>query len=121
MENIYVVISLTWDYERVMVQLSVPGYVRYLIHSFQQENPKREQDSPYPCNPSQDGNNNRIIIDKHPHEALDTSNQKLLQKIVVKFLYHERAIESTMSMSLNSLVAVQTKTTMEKKKRSPIP
>ena len=54
--------------------------------------------------------------DKHTSEALDVSNQKPLQKIVGKFLYCDRSIESTVLIGLNSLAVVQTKPTVEKEK-----
>ena len=51
-----------------------------------------------------------MLSEKTPAEELDENNQKILQKIVGKFLYYARAIDPTMLMELNSLVEVQTKT-----------
>ena len=33
-------IALKWDYEKGTLQLSMPGYVRVPLHSFQHEKPK---------------------------------------------------------------------------------
>ena len=38
--EIYVGISLTWDYDKCTVQLAMPGYVRAELHSFQHEKTK---------------------------------------------------------------------------------
>ena len=48
---------------------------------------------------------------------MDENNQKRLQKIVVNFLYFARAIDPTMLVALKSLVAVQTKPTIETAKQ----
>ena len=49
-----------------------------------------------------------MISEKAPSEELDEHNHKILQKIVGKFVYYTRAIDSTILMALNSLAAVQT-------------
>ena len=44
--------------------------------------------------------NNEILSEKEPDEESDENNQKQLQKIVGKFLYYSRAIDTTMLMAL---------------------
>ena len=95
----------------------MPGYVRAVLHSFQHKKPKRPKYSPYSCTQPIYGNNNQMLSEKAPAEELDEKNQKILQKIVSKFLYYARAIDSTMLMSLNSLAAVQTKPKIETTKQ----
>ena len=46
--KLYIGIALKWDYEKVTVQLTMPGYVCVALHHFQQGKPKQPQDSPYP-------------------------------------------------------------------------
>ena len=48
---------------------------------------------------------------------MDEYNQKIIYEIVGKILYYARAIDPTMVMALNSLVAVQTKPTIENAKQ----
>ena len=36
--KLYIEIALKWDYKKVTVQISMPGYVRAALHSFQQKN-----------------------------------------------------------------------------------
>ena len=38
--KLYIGIALKWDHEKVRVQLSMTGYVRAALHSFQDKNPK---------------------------------------------------------------------------------
>ena len=58
-----------------------------------------------------------MLSEKSPAEKLDEYNQKMIQKIVGKFLYYARAIDPTMLMDLNSLAAVQTNPTIETAKQ----
>ena len=48
---------------------------------------------------------------------MDENNQKILQKIVVKFLYYARAMDHTILMALNSLAEIQTKPKIETPKQ----
>ena len=50
-----------------------------------------------------------MLSEKAPAEELDENNQKILQKVVQKFIYYARAIDPTMLMVLNSLAKVTDK------------
>ena len=54
-----------------------------------------------------------MLSEKAQAENLDDNNQKRLQKILGNFLYYARTIDHTILVALNSLVAVQTKQTIE--------
>ena len=109
-------ISLEWDYEKGMVQIPIPGYVRAALHSFQHKKHKRPQDSPYPWTQPIYGKNNQILSEKEPAEELDENNQKRLQKIVGKFLYYARSIDPTKLMSLNLLTEIHKNPTIDTSK-----
>ena len=93
------------------------GYVRTALHAFQHEKPKQLQDSTYPWTQPLYGKNNHVLSVKAPAEELYEYNQKILQKIVGKFLNYARAIDPTMLMPLNSLAAVQTNPKIETTKQ----
>ena len=78
----------------------MPSYVRATLHTFQNEKPKRPQNSPYPWTQPNYENNNQILPGKVPAELLDEYNKKRLQKIVGKCLYYVRAIDNTTLMAL---------------------
>ena len=105
--KIYVRISLTYDYDKGMIQLAMPGYVRALLCYFQREKTKRGQDSPYTWTSTQYDNDNHILNYKHPADELYVINQKRLHIYFRKFLYYALAIYSNMLMELNSLAEVQ--------------
>ena len=39
--KLYIEIALKWDYKKVTVQISMPGYVHAELHSFQHKNKKK--------------------------------------------------------------------------------
>ena len=69
--------------------------------------------SPYPYNWPSYGNNNKMISDKESSEELDKNIQKRLQKVVEKFLYYATSIHPTILMTLNSLVTLHKKSTID--------
>ena len=95
----------------------MPGYVHAALHSFQHEKPKIPQDSPYPWTQPKYGEKNKMLFEKAPAGKLDDNNQKILQNIVGSFLYYDRAVDPTILMALKSLLAVQTKPTIESTKK----
>ena len=86
----------------------------------QHEAPKWLQDSPYPRTQPVYGKNNQMLSEKAPAEELDENNQKILEKIVGKFLYYARDIGPKIFTALNSPAAVQTKPTIETAKNKSL-
>ena len=95
----------------------MPGYLRSELHSFQHKKTNRSKDSPYPWTQSIYGKNNQMLNEKKTAEELDKKNQEWLQKIVGKFLYYARVVDPTNLVALNSLAAVQKKSTIETAKQ----
>ena len=65
--KLYIGIALKWEYEKGLVKLSMPWYVRAELHSFQQETPKY-QDSPYNWTKPIIEKNNQMLSEKVPNE-----------------------------------------------------
>ena len=115
--KLHIGIALKWGYEKVTVQISMPGYVRTALHSFQRKKTKRPQDSPYSWTQPIYEKNNQMIPEKAPAKKMDDNNQKILQKIVGNFIYYTRAVDPTIIMALNSLAEVQNTLTIETAKQ----
>ena len=54
----YIGVALKCYYEKVKVELSMPGYVRAALRALQHDKAKRLKDSPYPWTKPVSGNNN---------------------------------------------------------------
>ena len=103
---IIVVIVIVWG-----------GGVEGAVLPQQTKKQKQPQDSLYPWTQHVYGNNNNMQSEKAPARSLDENIHKILQKIVEKFLYYARAIDSKILMALNSLVAVMINPTLETAKQ----
>ena len=58
--KLYIGIALKWDHKKGTSQLSMIGYVRTALHSFQHDKPKLPQDSPHPWTQPLYGENNQM-------------------------------------------------------------
>ena len=74
--KLYTGILIHQEYEKLTVQLSIPGYVCVSLHSFQHEKQKIPQDSPYPCTQPIYGKNKQMLPEKELAEELDENDKK---------------------------------------------
>jgi hypothetical protein len=104
-------ITLTWDYEKRTVDLSMPGYVEKALSEFQTEVTTRSEHQPYRSKDIQYGAKSQMTdpIDTSP--ALDKTGVLWLQRITGTFLYYARAVDPTMLVALSALASEQTKGT----------
>jgi hypothetical protein len=109
--ELYIGITLKWDYANERVFLSMPGYVKAALHKFLHPKPSRDQNSPYPWVAPIFGRHSQDTPDPDTSPLLPANEQTALQQIVGTFLYYARAIDSTMLMALNSLASQQNKGT----------
>ena len=71
--KLYIRVAVKWGYEKGMVRLSITGYIRAALNSFQHEKPKIPQDSLYHwTQPIYE--KNQMIAEKGPAEELDENN-----------------------------------------------
>jgi hypothetical protein len=83
----YCGITLKWDYNNRMVDLSMPNYIADALHHFQHPTPKQQVHAPSKWSPPNYGTKNQLTApadESSKHTAKDT---KLLQRVIGKFLY----------------------------------
>jgi hypothetical protein len=54
-------IKLDWDYERKIVDLSMPGYIKEALHKFQHPDPTSPENAPHIWNPPVYGSKTHFI------------------------------------------------------------
>ena len=64
---------VNWDstkvgLRKIIVQLSMPGYIRAALHDLQHKKPKQPQESPYPWTQPVYGKENQTLSEKAPAE-----------------------------------------------------
>jgi len=109
--TLYLGITLTWDYIKRTVDLSMPGYVTAALKKFNHPKPARPEHAPYRHVPPQYGKPIQLTdpIDTSP--PLQPSGIKFIQQVVGTFLYYARAVDNTMLTALSTLSSAQSKGT----------
>jgi hypothetical protein len=110
--NLYVGITLQWDYLHQTVDMSMPGYVAKALQRFNVQAPNHPQHSPYEWVEPTNGQHVQLIPPANITKPLDAAGTTRLQEIIGVLLYYGRAINNTILVALGSLAAAQTEGTL---------
>ena len=108
-------ISLTWDYTKGQVDLSMPGYIQKTLHKFNHPTPTKPHHAPHKHVPIAYGQRVQVPI-VNEGTPLDEKGVKRVQNIVGTLLYYSRAVDPTLAPALSAIAAKQataTTTTMD--------
>jgi hypothetical protein len=94
--DLYVGLTLQWDYHRRFLDISMPGYVERALARFQHPVPDRPQHSPFQWTKPIYGSKSQLSPDPDTSAPLLPDQIKRLQQILGVFLYYARAVDSTM-------------------------
>jgi hypothetical protein len=109
--QLYLGITLKWDYNQRTVDLSMPEYVSKALTRFNHPPPSRPQNAPHSWTKPQYGAKTQLTPPLDTSPALNPREVQLLQQIIGVFLYFGRAVDSTILVALGTLAANQTKAT----------
>lgn len=109
--NIYIGITLDWDYDKHTVDLSMPGYIERALARFAHPAPTRPEHAPHAWIKPQYGAPVQLTTAPDTSAPLSKDGIKTVQEMVGVLLYVTRAIENTMLVALGDIAAVQTKGT----------
>eukprot|EP00804_Cyclotella_cryptica_P023552 CCRYP_018913-RA/>CCRYP_018913-RA protein AED:0.17 eAED:0.19 QI:0/0/0/1/0.25/0/5/0/1080 len=112
----FVKIELGWDYDQGKVHLSMKPYRDKALRQFDNLEPSKAQDSPYPHVPIKYGAAEQFVeTDESPSVGKD--EQKHVQKVNGKFLWYARAVDGTLLTPLSALATQQANPTTNTMKR----
>ena len=114
--KLYCGIQLDWNYNKRWVDLSMPRYVREMLHRFQHATPSRPEHAPYRFTRVQYGPGPQFAEKEDDSPLLDAKGINEIQQKVGSAYYYGRAIDSTIIPSLTSISAEQSQAT-ERTKR----
>ena len=110
-----------WHYDAGYVDVSMPGYIKAVLHRFLHPQPKSPQFSPHAHVPIKYGLKTRqYALEPDTSPLLDKKGIKYVQQVVGSLLYYARALDGTMLPTLNIIGSEQaspTKQTEQKCKR----
>jgi hypothetical protein len=111
MGSLYCGITLTWDYEKCTLDISMPGYVEAALHRFQHAVPTKPQHSPYQATLPQYGAKVQHIDEPDTSPLLPKSAITRIQQVIGTFLFYARAVDTTMLVALSTLASEQASVT----------
>ncbi len=90
--NLYCRIKLLWDYTARTLDISMPGYIKKLLHKYKHKMAKKLQHCPYTPAPKQYGADAQAPLPNDISPKLSADKIKEIQRIVGSILYYVRAI-----------------------------
>jgi hypothetical protein len=109
--ELYLGLTIKWDYANGRVTISMPGYIAAVLLRFQHPMPSRPQHSPHTCT--------RIVYGSAPQSPTQEDTSPLLpplgvqriQQIIGCLLYYALAVDSTFLVGLSDLSSEQSRAT----------
>jgi hypothetical protein len=105
----YCGLKLDWDYEKRVVDLSMPGYIKADLQKFQHPYPTRSENEPHTRNPPVYGEIAQFIESLEDNPLLTPKDVTRIQKLAGTLLYYVRAIHPTLILPVNVLASEQNK------------
>ena len=100
----YIGITLLWDYHRLQVHLSMPGYTTNALKLFQHKLSKR-QNAPYPTTAIKYGAKHQYTMQESTAPPLNEHGKNFIQHVCGKFLFLGRAVDSTLLCPVNAIAS----------------
>lgn len=85
--NMYISLTLYWDYMKREVHLFMPGYVANALKEFEHDVSSCNKDKPHPHTPPTYGATKQYVTDPNSSPSLDAKGKEFIQKVNGKFLY----------------------------------
>ena len=104
--TLFYVITLTWDYTNLTVNLSRPAYIAKAHTKFQHSPPSHQQHSLHKHNPIKYDVQVSLLKDNAP--LLSMAKLKDIQEIVGTLLYYSQAMDPKLVCAISSIAAKQT-------------
>jgi hypothetical protein len=109
--TLYCGITLEWDYENRILDISMPGYIGKLRARFDHDTPRKPQHSPHKAPPKIYGAAAQDPIPDDTTPRLDAKRITRIQQIIGSILYYARAIDMTVLPALSAVASEQTTAT----------
>jgi hypothetical protein len=77
----YCGLTLDWNYQDRKVELSMPGYIKAMLHKYQHPAPARPEHSPHTWNPPIYGTKKQFVSDPTPSPTISDKDVNKLQQL----------------------------------------
>jgi hypothetical protein len=103
--------TLSWDYIRATIDISMPGYVTKALERFQHTPPHRHEHSLHAWTKPVYGTHPQLTTPVDDTALLPPAELTQIQEITGTLLFYARAIDSTMLVALGTITSNQSKGT----------
>jgi hypothetical protein len=93
------------------LDLSIPGYIKAVLHKYQHAAPARPEHAPHTWNPPIYGAKTQFVNDETISPALSDKDVNKLQQLTGTLFYYSRAVDPTLIMPINVLASEQSNAT----------
>ena len=109
--TLYCGLTITWDYPRRHVDISMPGYVAAALHKFQHPAPAQPEDAPHAWQVPAYGATIQYAPDHDTSKPLPPPQVTRIQQVIGTLLYYSIAVDPTMLVALGTIAAAQSQAT----------
>ena len=113
---LYCGLTIKWDYAAGHVDISMPDYIKQVLHKFKHPPDTPVQDAPHRWSPPVYGVKQQLANNDDASPPLPPSDIQHVQQVVGTLLYYALAVDNTMLVALSDLASAQahgTQHTME--------
>ena len=98
--SLYCGLTINWDYDKRICDISMPKYIKEALHKFQHPAPSRPQDAPHAWNQPAYGAAVQYAGQPENSPLLPPKSINLIQQIIGTLLYYAIAVDPTMLFSI---------------------
>ena len=100
-------IHLNWDYQKQMVELSMPDYVQKASINFGHSKPSKPQHSPYHTTLIEYGSKTQQQPHTDKSPSLSTEQIRFIQQVIGTFLFFGHAMDPMLAAALSAIASRQ--------------
>ena len=109
--SLYCGLTINWDYNKRICDISMPTYIKEALHKFQNSAPSRPQDDPHACNQPVYGTAVQYADQTDDSPLLPPKFINLVQNIIGTLLYYATAVGPTILVAIGDIASQQSKAT----------
>jgi hypothetical protein len=103
----YCGLTLTWDYDKHTVDISMPGYIERALLRFAHPHPPKPQHSPHAWTKPNYGAKTQFAPPDDTSDELPATDKTRIQEIIGVLLFYGRAVDSTIITALGTIASQQ--------------
>ena len=102
---LYCVLTMNWDYDKRICDISMPTYIKEALHKFQHPAPSCPQDTPHAWNQPVYGAAVQYTDQPDDFPLLPPNSINLVQQIIGTLLYYTIDVDPTMLVTIGAIAS----------------